>query len=787
MANTALYQALCDKKCYNIFMSGENPFVNKKFEPNAEQRAFLEVFGKRLQDIARTVSDDFNLKVEMGEAGTKLWYYDAKDSVVRWDPAEVLERPEEELDVLRGSIAHEGGHVAITRFFDFVDPKVLHEELGLHSVLMSCEERPTDHVVRVRFPGAGTWVDAMREALHREGGVEEENAHKIGKISKLSQFNNLIVFKPHMKEVPDYYDEDVLKLYEEASGIIERIENILPPKGASEQRVLDDCKERFRIIYKELWPKVKELVKDDLETQKQNQLLQQEIQKALNGEQSQISDEILKDVIDKILELLQDKAESESLEEKALEEAIKKMHEAGDESGVEIEASEEDLDDLDEAINKLKSKVGPDSDFIPIPMDELTDEQKELLKQLEAKMSEEAKKKLHEKAKKILEKIEDRAVKKLSGALTENIENHQEIRLRESLGEEDELYTEPWVEDHSEESNEQGDEGKLEGDVVSNDEERERRRREEEEEENLKKLRKQAEEKLEELENNKSEYDRVYEEVREYDEELYSVLEEHFHPTKQSKAKLKMVGSRLNLPAVFKWEAARKGGGKNIPAQIFETLTTPEELDHSVTILVDLSGSMRGKKIEETFKGVVLLTEVLNRLGVKLEVLGFQDEIVIFKDFDGDLTNDVRRKMSGMLYEVENTNPGGHNRASFNDDGPSLKEASERLTKNGSAKNILIVLSDGLPEGLRSGESDLVDAVDYIINNTDQRLIGVGLGPYTEHVEQFYPVSAPNLQVDKIPEQLGALIELVMTNPEALFAKQQNMRNKKSEEKRRRR
>ena len=191
----------------------------------------------------------------------------------------------------------------------------------------------------------------------------------------------------------------------------------------------------------------------------------------------------------------------------------------------------------------------------------------------------------------------------------------------------------------------------------------------------------------------------------------------------------------------------------------------PEKKDYVFTLLVDLSGSMNGEKITETFKAVVLLSEVLNRLGMKFQVLGFQDEVINFKDFNKEFSDDGRNRMSGMLAEVSNQNPGGHNKSSYNDDGPCLLEASSDLEKQSGKKKFLIVFSDGQPSGRRSNAEDLHKAVSLILEKTDQKLVALGLGRGTEHVKNFYPNSIPDITVSKLPEVLGGLLEDIIRNP----------------------
>ena len=370
-------------------------------------------------------------------------------------------------------------------------------------------------------------------------------------------------------------------------------------------------------------------------------------------------------------------------------------------------------------------------------MDKLSEELLKALKKSFDKLSKEQKEALREKAQKNLEKLEDDFVNDFSGKMEENpLETHEQFEHR--------------LEEENEEKQEKSPE---------------ERREEKERQERIEKEMREAEKRTQELQGRKSHYDNVYQQVKDLDEVLYRRLEEVFTPNVKSEVKLRSSGAKLNLPAVFRWEA-EKAVGHPGKVKIFESVTMPEPKDYAVTLLVDLSGSMAREKIDETFKGVVLLSEILNRLGVKFSILGFQDQLIHFKDFDQRLSDKVRDKMGGMVGETKGKNPGGHNHPYCNDDGPCLAEASGILENRSEREKFLIVLSDGSPAGSHSTAGDLVAAVAGILKNTDQKLLGVGLGMGTEHVKRFYPVSLPNVDIKKFSEVFGGLLEDLLTNPE---------------------
>jgi cobalamin biosynthesis protein CobT len=226
------------------------------------------------------------------------------------------------------------------------------------------------------------------------------------------------------------------------------------------------------------------------------------------------------------------------------------------------------------------------------------------------------------------------------------------------------------------------------------------------------------------------------------------------------------------------WESGHKFGkkidlkrriqekAKIVPAvesHAWQKREAPTEKDYAISLLVDLSGSMRGTKITETFKAVVVLAEVLNALSIKTEILGFNDRMHDFQDFNVRLSDDARRKMGSMLREVDS------DRARYNDDGWALKEASARLAREDAEEKFLIALSDGNPEESSAhgrSEFELHKVVKEIIETTDQKLIGLGIGSGTGHVSSYYPNSLADVPVKEMAEKLADLIREVIANYE---------------------
>jgi len=387
---------------------------------------------------------------------------------------------------------------------------------------------------------------------------------------------------------------------------------------------------------------------------------------------------------------------------------------------VKMDIDEEKLHQLNEQKKLESGESGSEK------RDELSEEMKKKLQEMFDALPESEKKKLEELAKENLGKLDDALIKETRGKLSpdNNSPTHEEMKK---------------------------DEGKNEAAVGWRKQEEVIKSEDRELANNLQKK----------IEGELSEYDRIYKEIAPLADDFYNRIQQLFLPQRHPRwQKNHPSGQRLDLLKTMQFQADR-----SLYDKIWERRTIPRKIDYSFTLLVDLSGSMQGKKIEATFRGAILLAEVLNRLGIKLQILGFQDVLIPYKNFTEELTAKKRKSLLTMLREVSNR--GNHNKANYNSDGFCLSEASKFLAGQQSKDSFLVVLSDGIPvpDGKHDGsEYELTTVVKDIRKTTKQKLIGIGLGPKTEHVKKYYPTSLPNLALSDLPETLGALLEDMIKN-----------------------
>ena len=175
--------------------------------------------------------------------------------------------------------------------------------------------------------------------------------------------------------------------------------------------------------------------------------------------------------------------------------------------------------------------------------------------------------------------------------------------------------------------------------------------------------------------------------------------------------------------------------------------------DTLVTILIDNSGSMRGKPISVAAICADILSRTLERCTVKVEILGFTT-----KQWKGGLSrekwmnnkkpvfpgrlNDLRHiiyKSADTPWRQAKKNMGLMLKEGLlkeNIDGEALKWAHAKMIKRKEERKILMVISDGAPvddSTLSANSSDyletnLKNTVKWIENNSSVELLAIGIG-----------------------------------------------------------
>ncbi len=194
--------------------------------------------------------------------------------------------------------------------------------------------------------------------------------------------------------------------------------------------------------------------------------------------------------------------------------------------------------------------------------------------------------------------------------------------------------------------------------------------------------------------------------------------------------------------------------------------------DTVVTLLIDNSGSMRGRPITIAAICADILSRTLERCSVKVEILGFTT-----KNWKGGRSrekwnknnkpknpgrlNDLRHiiyKSADAQWRIAKNNLGLMLKEGLlkeNIDGEAINWAFNRLGKRKEERKILMVISDGAPVddstlSVNSGdflEKHLKRTVKYIENKSDIEILAIGIG---HDVSRYYSKAIKIVDVQEL-------------------------------------
>ena len=207
--------------------------------------------------------------------------------------------------------------------------------------------------------------------------------------------------------------------------------------------------------------------------------------------------------------------------------------------------------------------------------------------------------------------------------------------------------------------------------------------------------------------------------------------------------------------------------------------------DTVVSLLIDNSGSMRGRPITVAAMSADILARTLERCGVKVEILGFttrawkggqsrEQWLAAGKPANPGRLNDLRHiiyKPADAPWRRARKNLGLMLREGIlkeNIDGEALLWAHNRLLPRTEERKIMMVISDGAPVddstlSVNPGnylERHLRDVIDWIETRSPVELIAIGIG---HDVTRYYRRAVTIVDADQLGgtmmEQLASLFD----------------------------
>ena len=280
-------------------------------------------------------------------------------------------------------------------------------------------------------------------------------------------------------------------------------------------------------------------------------------------------------------------------------------------------------------------------------------------------------------------------------------------------------------------------------------------------------------------------------------ERLRAYLDKQLDPLRGAVSRLaNKLQRRLQAQQNRSWEFDKEEGVLDAGrlARVVANPTTPlsfkvekdtEFRDTVVTLLIDNSGSMRGRPISIAAICADVLARTLERCSVKVEILGFTTRAwkggqsreewlkagrpaapgrlndlrhIIYKNADAPWRR-VRPNLGLMMKE---------GLLKENIDGEALEWAHRRMVRRSEARKILMVISDGAPvddstlsvNPANYLEKHLRDVIAMVERRRQVELIAIGIGhDVTRYYERAVTITDAEQLAGAITEQLAALFE----------------------------
>lgn len=285
-------------------------------------------------------------------------------------------------------------------------------------------------------------------------------------------------------------------------------------------------------------------------------------------------------------------------------------------------------------------------------------------------------------------------------------------------------------------------------------------------------------------------------------ERLRAYLDQQLEPLKGAVSRLaNKLQRRLQAQQNRSWEFDREEGILDAGrlARVVANPTTPlsfkvekdtEFRDTVVTLLLDNSGSMRGRPISIAAICADVLARTLERCSVKVEILGFTT-----RAWKGGLSreqwlNEGRAQQPGRLNDLRHIvykradAPWRRARANLglmmkegllkeNIDGEALEWAHRRMQGRHEARKILMVISDGAPvddstlsvNPANFLEKHLRDVIAMVERKRIVELLAIGIGhDVTRYYDRAVTITDVEQLAGAMTEQLAALFD---TDPRA--------------------
>lgn len=746
--------------------------------------------------IAQQIGSDFGLEVLVGESGQGS-YFSFEPPKIVLDPLQIITDP----DGAKFVAGHEGAH----RRFSFSPYELfqtrsetdeLFEQPGFHATMNTIEDCAVNDGMCRELPGMGDYTTRYYARADQQGlqistpeiaaitlklGREPLFARALAEITRdwhrwrkecgyTKEFNKLAREGRYLEGLPSA----IVKALGSTRNFARVAISQMPALGERDRQTLKNLSQRrLETVKEKVYPDIKELIEQDIKIEALRGALNGDnngahghdggkagrsngkgsLSKNAQGEIEQAVDQFLREQANQHAQNLKQEADELAKEKQEAKQLEKTLNEQNDPS------DKQSLNEGDSHRQKLsRSKIRNDQ-----RAKELKDKAKNYFESIEElenlpvdQMAEEIFKKIKEASKKNgarplpyekLSKQTQQEIEEIFNKLTKAERQNLAKSARELIADfEDQLV--------------KALRPKLEGDPIETAAERRARQALEAQlVESDRAHHKESSEIVQQLENERlaslGVFEKTYEQIAADVNDATNRLQRILIPRASLKwQRDQQTGSRLSLARALQSEVDPRYLGK-----LFERRLNPSRRTHAIEILVDTSDSMKGEKIDSTFKGVVFLSALCESLGIDFEVIEFNEKPSVRKRWHDSIKEQQVR---------DNLAQAARSKYARTVDADAFKKAHRNLQQKDSMYKFIFVLTDA--------ESSVCEDLKRILSRIerDQRVVVVhfGLGHDTKDTKGYYRHSYGNLSPSQFFRKFCETVEEIILSPEKYFHSQ---------------
>lgn len=183
----------------------------------------------------------------------------------------------------------------------------------------------------------------------------------------------------------------------------------------------------------------------------------------------------------------------------------------------------------------------------------------------------------------------------------------------------------------------------------------------------------------------------------------------------------------------------------------------PQDIpEMAISILVDHSGSMSGKRLQASMKASMLLYDFATNLGIPVCVSGHNTTDTGIRYYT---YTDFKKVSNSEKYRLAKMVSGSCNR-----DGMALEIAAKRLAIRPEEIKLLIIISDGQPNDVDYGGAGAAEDIKEIVQRYQKQgveVIAAAIGSDKDHIKSIYGEGSfiDIDDLDKFPKMLVKLVK----------------------------